>query len=1305
MYAIAGIFAAIALLLFGLIARERVERADQERIAEETQRRRLEDNARFLAEVTRLLLAGSLNYEQILARLAQLTVPRLGDWCSVDVRADDGSIGNVVVAHAEPDKARLARELQERYPPDPNAPFGAANVLRTGESELWVQIPDELAQSAAQDAKHLRLIQELGIRSAIVVPLKARGWTLGALTLVTGGDRPAYGEDDLAFAEEVARRAALLIDNARLHAAEQAARAEAEGAAERTMRLQELTAHLSAAATPTEVAEILVGESRYVLGARAGWVSVLNRDGTYLELLAASGYRADFVEKYRRMPMTEELSTVAVVREGRPRWIEGNEQLPEQYPELEEAYEATGGQALALVPLTSARRVFGFVALRFPGPRKFPTEERRLLLTLAGQCAQALERAQLFERELQARDVAERSRLQLQFLSEATATLTSTLDPAEMLHELLGLAVPRLADVAIVYMLEDSQGVKRLASVHVDPQKNRLFDELGDGPYDLVRHGNAPFVRALESKEPLVLTRIGVEDLEAIARDNAELGVLEALGIRSAQFIPLVVRGEAIGVLALGWVSERSFDEEELAQAREFSNRAGLALANARVYDAERTARERAEQASKRLRTLHRITAALAQAVTAADAARVIVEEGAAALGADAAAVQLLSDDGEELELVAGSGHLEELLEAYGNVGIGQELPAVEAVRQGDPLWFESAEELAARYPDHARVRHGLEALGLVPLVGRSGPLGLLTVSFEHERSLNEEDHSLVAMISRQCGQAVERAQLYEREQEARREAEAVSKRLSQLQAIVEVGLTARSVDQLLEELLVLVRDLLGADRATMLLIDDERSDLYVRTAVGLEEQTKADVRVPLGSGIAGKIASSGKPRIVEDVSKADAQSAYLREAGGSLIGVPVHVEDRVLGVLKVSSNRTGAFSQDDLDLLGLAAERASLALEQTSLYEREHEIATTLQQSMLPEELPQLENLQLAVRYLPGGHGVDVGGDWYDVIPLKGNRVGVVVGDVVGKGVLAAATMAQLRNALRVYALEGLRPSSVLTRMNELARAAGTAFATVLYVVLDLERRLCRYASAGHPPPLLLRNGWPAVFLEGGRSTPLGVGYETSFRQATAELKTGDVILLYTDGLVETRTSPLEEGMNKLREAVENAPEGLEDLLDFVGHELSLGARQDDVAIVALRPVEVPAEGLRFRLPAEPQSLAEMRRKLREWLEGNGVSAEQAQDVVVSCSEACANAIEHPLRPTEASFEVGATLRDGEVLLVVRDFGHWKEPGPNVERGLGLLLIENLMDGVEVLPREDGTEIRMHRRVESSAGARSVPR
>jgi anti-sigma regulatory factor (Ser/Thr protein kinase) len=367
-------------------------------------------------------------------------------------------------------------------------------------------------------------------------------------------------------------------------------------------------------------------------------------------------------------------------------------------------------------------------------------------------------------------------------------------------------------------------------------------------------------------------------------------------------------------------------------------------------------------------------------------------------------------------------------------------------------------------------------------------------------------------------------------------------------------------------------------------------------------------------------------------------------------------------------------------------------------IYEREHEIAVTLQQSVLPGQLPEIERLDVAVRYLPGRNELEVGGDWYDVIDLGSNRVGVVVGDVVGKGVIAASAMAQLRNALRVYALDGLKPSSVLSRLAELARTVGTPFATVAYLVIDHERGVCRYASAGHPPPLHLRRGWPPVFLEGGRSTPIGIGLDTRARQASIDLEPGDLLLLYTDGLVESRTLTLNEGMDRLCEAVESAPESLDELLDHVGEQLSVDTRQDDVALVAIR--WLPAPSLELRLHSDPSSLAAVRRELRTWLNRGGIGDEEANDILVACSEACANAIVHATEPSEPDFEVKGTRTNGEISLVVRDFGRWRDPDPTRDSGgYGLKLMEALMDDVQVTTESSGTEVRLRRRLSETNG------
>jgi GAF domain-containing protein/anti-sigma regulatory factor (Ser/Thr protein kinase) len=1259
-----------------------------------TTRRRSVERERFLGGLTKALAAAA-DYEDMLLELARLAVPELGDWCWIDMAEDDGSIRNVVVVHSDPAKAELARELRRRYPVVPGDPHGAAPVLAGSRSELYPEISDELLRERTRSEEEYDLYRRLNPCSAIFAPIRARGRTLGVLTVIVAETPRRYDEDDLAFVEEVGRLAALMIDNARLHRDEQDAREGAEQTALRMERMQSLTARLSAAVSPDEVAQILVDESRDVLGARAAWVSVLSEEGDELRLVAASGYRDEFVQKYRRIPISSDLVVAEAVREGEPRWVDSAEAAARRHPEFVEAVQATGGEALAAVPLMTAERAFGFLALRFDGPRTFGADQRALITSFVGQCSQSLERAELYRREREARAVAELHRGELQFLSDVSETLAGTLEVEELLDALLSLTVPRLADAVSFFLLEEGHYLRRAASVHVDPAKTKLMRELRGARIDIDAEPDSALAQVMRTQDPVALLRIEGDVLESLSLDEYQLRALESLGMRSWHALPLIAHGEATGVLTLATIGERSFSDRDLELAAEFSRRAALALTNAYDFERERSARALAEQASERIGHLHRITAALAQAVTTDEVARAIAVEGGAAFEADAAATQLLTEAESELELVTATGHLAELIGRYGRLSMEQEVPAVAAIRSAELLWFESAADLAVRYPDHARVREGLQAVGFIPLIGREKPLGLLTVSFRHPRALSGEDRALIDVLLQQCGQALDRARLYEREQEARRGAEKATRRLDQLQTILEASLSAQSVDELLNELLVHVREILHADRAAVLVLDEAGGALHAKARVGLDAAVEKDIHVPLGHGIAGRIAATGEPRIVPDIGREDVVSPYLLNAGGSLIGVPLTVRGRVLGVMHVSSLELDAFTQEDLELLVLAADRAALAFERMMIYEREHEIAVTLQRSVLPGRLPEIERLDAAVRYLPGRNELEVGGDWYDVIELGQNRVGVVVGDVVGKGVIAASAMAQLRNALRVYALDGLKPSSVLNRLGDLARTVGMPFATVQYMVIDYERGTCRYASAGHPPALHLRPGWPAVFLEGGRSTPIGIGLDTRARQASVELNPGDLLLLYTDGLVESRTLTLTEGMDRLREAVETGPEPLDDLLDHVGEQLAVDTRQDDVALVAIR--WLPAPSLNLRLTSDPSSLAEVRRRLRTWLDSGGVDPDEANDILVACSEACANAIVHAADPASPDFEVTGTRVNGEISVVIRDSGRWRDPDPARDSGgFGLKLMQALMDDVQVATEDAGTEIRLRRRLTS---------
>jgi PAS domain S-box-containing protein len=233
-----------------------------------------------------------------------------------------------------------------------------------------------------------------------------------------------------------------------------------------------------------------------------------------------------------------------------------------------------------------------------------------------------------------------------------------------------------------------------------------------------------------------------------------------------------------------------------------------------------------------------------------------------------------------------------------------------------------------------------------------------------------------------------------------------------------------------------------------------------------------------------------------------------------------------------------------------------------------ERRVAQTLQRSMLTTQLPEIEGVELAVMYLPGSRETQVCGDWYDVIPLPDGHVGVVIGDVVGRGIEAAATMSQLRTALRAYAIEGLQPADVVRKLHRLVDHLDEGLGTTLaYLDFDPATRELRYVSAGHLPPLWIGDDG-SEFLQGGRSTPLGTLVDgAEVPEATIVLGVGERVLLYTDGLVERRDQGIVARLDQLREAAASAPDDLDAALEHVTRTLTSEAvRFDDVALLALR-------------------------------------------------------------------------------------------------------------------------------------------
>ena len=372
----------------------------------------------------------------------------------------------------------------------------------------------------------------------------------------------------------------------------------------------------------------------------------------------------------------------------------------------------------------------------------------------------------------------------------------------------------------------------------------------------------------------------------------------------------------------------------------------------------------------------------------------------------------------------------------------------------------------------------------------------------------------------------------------------------------------------------------------------------------------------------------------------------------------------------------------------------AAITTERVGALKQAHRNAETLQRSLLPDRLPVAPGVEFASRYLPGGAGLEVGGDWYDVFTLPRGRLGLTIGDVVGRGLTAAAAMGQLRTALRAYAIETDSPAAVLARLSRLvAEFEAAQMATLIYAVLDPETRTLSFASAGHPPPLLVGPDGLASYLTDGRSPPLGVA-KAAPAEATVTIRPGSTLVLYTDGLIEGRRGSIAESMEALRSAVEGHHGDLDSLCDDrVLQPPRPESSGDDVALLMVRLLPIPMGDLRLLLPAEPHVVATLRRAVRQWATQSGASDEEAHDLVVAVGEAVTNVIEHAYTSAGGQVEVEATIRYGLAVIVVRDRGRWRPHRPD-EGGRGLVLMQGLVEKVDVVSGPGGTEIRLSRPV-----------
>jgi phosphoserine phosphatase RsbU/P len=407
--------------------------------------------------------------------------------------------------------------------------------------------------------------------------------------------------------------------------------------------------------------------------------------------------------------------------------------------------------------------------------------------------------------------------------------------------------------------------------------------------------------------------------------------------------------------------------------------------------------------------------------------------------------------------------------------------------------------------------------------------------------------------------------------------------RLRDIEALADSALSRLDEQALLNALVERVKDVLQADTAAVLLLDQSASQLIATAASGIEDEVRQGVRIPLGTGFAGRVAASRKPVALTQVNHATVRNPLLVERGiKTMLGVPLLAGGTVIGVLHVGSLSGRPFSQQDTELLQLAADRAAFALH-TIMSQDDALAAVALHRSLLPTTLPAVPGTGLAARYVTGSG--NVGGDWYDVFLLPDGRLGVAVGDVAGSGLGAAVIMGRMRSALRAYVLETKDPGAVLRLLDRNVQYFDPdAMATVLYGLYTPETGEFTFSSAGHLPPVLATaDGCPAGMLPVRPDPPIGTADDLVRSSATAVIPPGALLCCFTDGLVERRDEAIDLGIGRVAAALDQLIAGganhggmlvplAEDACAAVMRNLVGSApAQDDIALLMLHRHPAP--------------------------------------------------------------------------------------------------------------------------------------
>lgn len=1043
----------------------------------------------------------------------------------------EGRLELVAARDLAPDTA----SAWERLPVNLATPMGDA--IRTGRLEMFEPIATGPAGPRPVEA------------STAAVPLLEDGGAAGSLTFTFPVSAPITDEDR-GLLESLGRLVGQALARVRLAESERRARHEAERAHERTERLQALATALSNAETSAEVLSVLT-QQLVLAGDGVACLAGRYRDGR-VEVDAARGYPPQEQVPWSgplrsgSSPLADAARTRAGV------WLTSGVELSEQYRELAEVQARLGFRgALAALPLAVGEQLLGAVALQLAEPRRWTDADRDFLRALVDQAAQALAQADLREIETAATRSLERSERRYRSLVHATSAIELTLDPA---------------------------------GTFVEPQPS--WEAYTGQPWD--RHRGFGWLDAIhEGDRELTMRRwLEVRDTGEIFEVEGRLWHADSNAFRRFVGRAAPVRDDQGRIVE--WVGTVVDVHERRA-------------AEVAATQREIAARRELEGAGDRLAYLAAASTILAESLDVSATLQRLTDLTVPRL-ADLCTVDMVDEVGAIRPVAV--AHADPVV-ADRIRGLGE--PAADPDATSGPAWVirtgrsQLFETIPPELLVHARERDRwlaelverleVRSMMLVPIALGDRVLGSMLFAWtESGRVYGPGDLALAEDLAHRAAIAIENAHLFEAERRARQEEASVRERL-QILSEVDAAMATTLQTRMMLRALVRTASRRMADLASAYVVDLTGRLVDVVTSYRdptVPQRTRRSTvgRLPAPedrTGLVARVLDTGTAAFEPHLSASlvdeppdDLRDVARQVRASSGFAVPLSAHGRVLGVLVlVRTEGSPPFAPEDLDLVSEIGRRAGSLLDNARLYAERHSIADTLQRSLLPPDLPEVPGLDVGARYRSAAPGTTVGGDFYDVFEIDLEHVGVLIGDVVGKGADAAAMMALSRYTVRTAALTESRPSSLLATLNDaiIRQMPEWMFCTACFVRIrryddSVRATIC---SGGHPLPLILRSDGRVE--EGGESgTLLGVFEDPTLQDVVLDLRRGDAVVLYTDGVTDERADGEEFGERRLRRVLEpmvGAPaQDIADAVESAVADYATEAQRDDIAVLVVRVV-----------------------------------------------------------------------------------------------------------------------------------------